>query len=90
MSEVQNFELAEQEQIQHLQDVGGEKYYYDQSIWFVRLNQLANLQSYIKKFGITKEKKDLYLSTISIHEYTKTKKITDYTEMKEFLNDLDL
>ena len=90
MSEVQNFELADQEQIQHLQDVGGEKYYYDQAIWFVRLNQLERLQSYIKKFVITKEKKDLYLSTISIHEYTKTTKIIDYTEMKEFLNNLDL
>ena len=90
MSEVQNFELAEQEQIQHLQDIGGEKYYHNQAIWFVRLNQLANLQSYIKKFGITKETKDLYLSTISIHEYTKTKKIIDYTEIKDFLNNLDL
>lgn len=90
MSEVQNFELADKEQIQHLQDVGGKKYYYDQSIWFVRLNQLERLQSYIKKFGITKEKKDLYLSTISIHEYTKTKKMIDYTEIKEFVNNLDL
>ena len=91
MSEVQNFELADQEQIQHLKICNkNAKYPYDEMAWCVRLNQYDNLINYIANNSIiiSENRKKQLLSIISGREYTKTGQ--DFSKIKDYLNNLDL
>jgi hypothetical protein len=89
MSEVQNFEIAESmEEMAHCEKLV--KYSYNKVVWMARLNQYDNIVEYCKQNKITKQQKDDCLTAIGCREYMDKDKKTDYSKIKDFLNNLAL
>ncbi len=89
MSEVQNFQIANSMQkMAHCDKLV--KYPYNKVMWMARLNQYDNIVEYCKQNKITKQQKDDCLTAIGCREYMDKDKKTDFSEMINFLNNLDL